>query len=527
MTTKKYRAATMREALEQIRQELGEEALVVDSRRVRAGGFLGVGAKEIFEVSVAAEPSPAAGAERAEAPKARSKSGYTSLNLSEDAPAVPARPAQSVRPEQPAATPGGSSSILGDELIFNLRSSGAKTVSAQKPASSAPVFNGIELAETAPRVVHRPKANKIVSAPDSNNNSTPQAEAPAAPQQRQNSPGEFERLRAELREVKFYLGALTARMSQQNGAAVSAVAAEATSEEARPKRAGRVRKNEAGGLKGSPNFGIYTELLDAGLPHELAERVARAGVAVTTDDDTMAAENSVAPDTATLLAASLPSIIQFGDDPLAARPGRPEAPSAVAFIGATGVGKTTTIAKLAARAALRERRPVELITLDTYRIGAIDQLKTYAEIIGAGFNVARSVLELDALVTRLSAGATVLVDTLGRSPHDLADQMELADYLSATERVRKCLVLQATTHPLDAAAAVKKFALYGADCLAVTKLDETARPGASVGVAADAALPLLYLCAGQRVPEDLERATPEALAARVLRDRAYRAALAA
>jgi flagellar biosynthesis protein FlhF len=95
--------------------------------------------------------------------------------------------------------------------------------------------------------------------------------------------------------------------------------------------------------------------------------------------------------------------------------------------------------------------------------------------------------------------------------------MELADYLRASENLTKCLVIQATTHPFDAQAAVRKFALYGANRLVITKLDETTRPGAAVRVARESGLPLLYLCAGQRVPEDLELATPEALAGRIVR----------
>jgi len=165
------------------------------------------------------------------------------------------------------------------------------------------------------------------------------------------------------------------------------------------------------------------------------------------------------------------------------------------------------------------------VTLDTYRIAAVEQLKTYAEIIGAGFTIARSVFELDALTQRLAGGAIVLIDTTGCNPHDLADQMELADYLSGNTDIHKSLVLQATTHTMDAVASVKKFALFGANSLVLTKLDETIRPGMVVQTALEANLPLAYLAAGQRVPEDLERATPEAFAARVMRDEFARCAV--
>ena len=190
----------------------------------------------------------------------------------------------------------------------------------------------------------------------------------------------------------------------------------------------------------------------------------------------------------------------------------------MAVIGSTGVGKTTTVAKLAARVALRERRRVELVTLDTYRIAAVEQLKIYAEIIGANCHVVRSVFELDAVLCKLPSEATVLIDTTGKNPHDLADQYELADYLKGRDDISKCLAIQATTNFSDGLAAIKKFEMYGADCLAITKLDETTRPGAMLELVAEGLLPLTYLCTGQRVPEDLHAASPETFANRIIHE---------
>ena len=212
------------------------------------------------------------------------------------------------------------------------------------------------------------------------------------------------------------------------------------------------------------------------------------------------------------LLKGLPSIIKFAPNPLQAT----DEQKIIAMIGSTGVGKTTTLAKLAARVALRERRRVELVTLDTYRIAAVEQLQTFAEIIGAGCHVANSILELNAILSRMPNDATILIDTTGKNPHDLAEQFELSDYLSQRENILKCLVLQATTQHFDAVVAAKKFAMYGVNCLAITKLDKTTRAGATVQVAAEVALPLVYLCAGQRVPEDLEQALPESFATHIL-----------
>lgn len=477
----RFRAETMREALEQVKREVGEEALVLDTKRVKVGGFLGVGSRELVELRVSAVGAPATTDAPAEARRdetkrrERSSAAQRSLSLTDDAPALPAH-AKKIANEssspRPASSPSPAKSFARPD-----------SAPPSRAVANAAETRGVEVAETAPRVVHR-QQQKTATIPA-------QSDARA-----QHATGDIERLRAEIREVKFALGAFAARSSSF-----------ASADERSHAGADLAADGE---IYDSPFYEAYLELTSAGLAPELARRAMRAQIASGSHGERAPAELA-----RTALARLLPSLVSFADDELSA--GNAAQVPVTVFIGPTGVGKTTTIAKLAARIALRERRRVELITLDTYRIAAVEQLRTYAEIIGAGFGVARSVLELDAMTRRFAGEAVVLVDTIGRSPHDLADQLELADYLRASDDVLKCLTLQATTHPADAEIVIKKFALYGANRLVVTKLDETARPGASVGVAAGSRLPLAYLCAGQRVPEDLERATPETLAARVVR----------
>ncbi|MBX5477580.1 MAG: flagellar biosynthesis protein FlhF [Pyrinomonas methylaliphatogenes] len=478
MTIRCYRAATMREALEKIKSELGEDALVLDTRRVRARSWFGFGGREMVEVRVA-EPKASKRDERE-----RNKRSYyverEGLRLLDDSPAMPSSaasekkatdelPSEPVRSEQPkreARSNRGPALDLGDLL----RAKSELEIGAERARKS----NG--------------DATSSASA----------ERTQAGEQERQNGmtrsalTAELERLRAELREVKFALGAFAARADGRSfGDHETRLAAD--EEPLDP-----------------PFYEAYLELTAIGLTPEYARRVMRAALALNLTE----AGGDIADLTRSALVYTLNSVVQFASDPLAQ--GEEDSP-VVAFIGPTGVGKTTTIAKLAARVALRARRRVELITLDTYRIAAIEQLKTYAEIIGSGFHVAHSTIELDALIRRRARGAVCIIDTVGRSPHDLADQMELADYLRANDEIIKCLVLQATMHPVDALAAAKKFALYGANRLALTKLDETSRPGAAAVVAADARVPLTYLCAGQRVPEDLEQASAESFALRILR----------
>jgi flagellar biosynthesis protein FlhF len=307
---------------------------------------------------------------------------------------------------------------------------------------------------------------------------------------------ELERLRAEVREVKFTLTSNLHRDDRNNSPSMNGL------------------NDLDAELYDSPYYETYLHLANLGLSPEIARSAVRAAI-------TSGAQTRNIHDLARIgLVKTLPSMIMFGDDPLAPRTTSPASQSAVALVGPTGVGKTTTIAKLAARAALRERKRVELITLDTYRIAAVEQLRTYAEIIGAGFHVPRSVLELNALVQRFSGQATVLIDTIGRSARDLADQMELADYLRNSDQIVKCLAVQATTHPTDATLAIEKFSLFGINELVITKLDETGRPGSAISTAAAARLPLAYLCTGQRVPEDIEKATAESLADHTLQTKA-------
>ncbi len=470
---KRFRAETMRDALTLVKEELGEEALVLETRRLTAGGFLGFGSKQLVEVAVAAGPA-------ATAPKI-GRTGKLSLTDSE--PALP-----SLTSAEPTAA-RETSRLRRSTATFAALTSRAETSSVvPAPVRTFEPSIGVELAETAPRVVH----NRTHVAPVNRAVVAPAAAAPApvaAP-----AAGEMDRLRAELREMKFSLAALTTRPSRAESADSRAVL------ESDPE------------LFDSPHYEMYLELTETGLPPALARRAVRA-----VEPSLLRSGRSISELAYAGLTAAIPSMMRFAEDPITLSPGTPGTPSAIALVGPTGVGKTTTIAKLAARVALKERRRVELVTLDTYRIAAVEQLRTYAEIIGAGCHVARTTLELDALLARFSGEAVVLVDTAGRSPNDLVDQIELADYLKAREDMLKCLVLQATTHPTDSWLAAKKFALYSPDWLVLTKLDETARPGAAIGVAADTGLPLVYLCSGQRVPEDIEIAAPAALARRAVR----------
>src|SRR5262249_33543235 len=150
----------------------------------------------------------------------------------------------------------------------------------------------------------------------------------------------------------------------------------------------------------------------------------------------------------------------------------PEKCRLVALVGPTGVGKTTTIAKLAANYRLREKKRVGLITVDTYRVAAVEQLRTYADIIDLPMGVVATPREMRGAVQRMKHLDLVLMDTAGRSPHDDIRIQELRSLLAEAEATDVLLVLSATTGTKSLAATAERFADVGTTGLLLTKLDE-------------------------------------------------------
>ena len=197
-----------------------------------------------------------------------------------------------------------------------------------------------------------------------------------------------------------------------------------------------------------------------------------------------------------------------------------QAQKRVALIGPTGVGKTTTIAKLAAEAISSSKARVALVTIDTYRIAAVEQLKVYGEIMGLPVEVVFSPEQLQEAVSRHRDKDLILIDTAGHSPRDLARIDELNAFLGQGAEVENCLVLAATTEERQQQQIFKSFSKLPIARLIFTKLDETDRCGVLINLPTRANLPLAYLTNGQQVPEDLLLAEPATVAELVMADAA-------
>jgi flagellar biosynthesis protein FlhF len=184
----------------------------------------------------------------------------------------------------------------------------------------------------------------------------------------------------------------------------------------------------------------------------------------------------------------------------------------IACVGPTGVGKTTTLAKLCASARLDYQRTVSVITLDTYRVGAVEQWQRYAALLGVPFHVAYDAADFSALLAECRS-ELVLVDTAGRPSGNTAAPSMLEACLAAVEgrAVDVLLALPAWLRASDAERVVDLYAAPLPTSIVATKLDETRIVGGLLHAALPARLPFSFLCTGPRVPEDIKQASHEAV----------------
>ena len=183
----------------------------------------------------------------------------------------------------------------------------------------------------------------------------------------------------------------------------------------------------------------------------------------------------------------------------------------VAFVGPTGVGKTTTIAKLAAIQAIKMRKRVALITLDNYRIAGIEQLKIYAKIIGIPIEIASTGKEFKECLNRLKDKHLILIDTAGMSQGNEYQFNELRIFFDKIRHVETHLLLSATTKENDLIDILARFKVFPISKLLFTKLDESTSYGNMLNQIIQSKIPVSYFTNGQQVPEDIEIATLERL----------------
>lgn len=189
----------------------------------------------------------------------------------------------------------------------------------------------------------------------------------------------------------------------------------------------------------------------------------------------------------------------------------------MALIGATGVGKTTTIAKIAAGYLSSFAKKAGLITIDTYRIAAVEQLKVYGEIMQVPVEVVIKPDQMEAAFERLSDCDLILIDTAGRSPRDQHELHELTHFLKPHYHIENHLVLDASKREDELLATINHFgANISVDNIIFSKIDECERLGVLLNLHSKKKLPLSFLTNGQRVPEDILTPDPQLVAGLIL-----------
>lgn len=199
-----------------------------------------------------------------------------------------------------------------------------------------------------------------------------------------------------------------------------------------------------------------------------------------------------------------------------------EGPLVVAFVGPTGVGKTTTLAKIAAEFHVRRGQRVGLITIDTYRIAAVEQLRTYADIIDIPMEVVSNESEMLEARERLQSSDLILIDTSGQSPKDVERMQELTRTLNSANPDEVMLVLSCMASSSGFKRAVESFSPTGATSIVLSKIDEADALGHLWMPLLESKLPIRYLTTGQDVPDDIELADEQSVSAAILHIDRYR-----
>ena len=194
----------------------------------------------------------------------------------------------------------------------------------------------------------------------------------------------------------------------------------------------------------------------------------------------------------------------------------PKLEGRIVLVGPTGVGKTTTIAKLAGKLALVERRKVGLITVDTYRIGAVEQLKTYADIMNIPFKVVYNMSDMENAIESMSECEVVLIDTTGRSSKNRMQIAELRTFVDKADTKNIHLVISATTKNKDIKYIIEGYQILHYNSIIVTKLDETSTYGSILNILENAKIPLSFVSTGQNVPDDIKELSADKIVSLIL-----------
>ncbi len=444
MESKIYRANTMSEAVAGLREDLGSDAVILETRTVRRTGFWGLLGATIVEVHAA---------RAAEVRDARQRSSTPSNTV----PAVEESAGIEVTIREPAL--GEAIEIMSPE---------------KKPAAMPPMPSESSPDREATRRMARAMLERLES------KSTPEPKP---------GPAEVDLVRSEIGELRDLVGQVLRQQSMNIG--------------------------DYNVPTGIPEEMVcwYVDLISSEVSKELATRVIEAA------SQELGGNFQDRHHVRERIIHHLSRFVPTANSPLPEPPAH--GPLVIAMVGPTGVGKTTTTAKIAATCRLHRGGKVALVTCDTYRVAAVAQLRTYAEILGIPLYVAEHPGQIPSLMESMSDVDVVIIDTPGRSQRDEDRIEELSHFLEAAKPHQTHLVLSGTAGEKVLLREAEAFLPLGVDRIVLTKLDEAVSFGMLVDVLHRIGRELSFITTGQEVPADIEPASGDRLASMALRGIAH------
>jgi flagellar biosynthesis protein FlhF len=460
MLVKRYLVKEMPEAVAMIREDLGKDAVILSTKKVQSRGFLGLFSKTHIEVVAAANE---------EKPPERQPVSPS---------AMPRNFAMGAYQQQARPHTGGATATLEPEQLLPLQ---------PQPVTPAPVAATTPAVATTPVPAMTPTAIPPIN----------QAPATASPASAFDPEPAF----APAPSVKVMPDPVAAISSAQDDAQVLKEV-----QDLRQLIRSLIHTNDHKMLPDAV-VRVRKQLLANSVDEELVDDLVERGIR-----EFQQVQDITEQEFRGILTKFIREELEKVDVPSSLAP----TTRIASFMGPTGVGKTTTIAKLAAEQVLTYGKRVGLITTDTYRIAAVEQLRTYATILNVPLEVCYSPEDVQRAMEKFADFDLILVDTAGRNYHNQLNVKELQPYLTALQPDETFLVLALTSKPSDLSDIVKNFEQVPIQKFLFTKADETTSYGAIYNLVARHRIGLSYLTTGQTVPDDIEILSAQKVASLVV-----------
>ena len=502
MQIKSFKAPTLKEAMANVKSELGVDAVILHTNKIKKGGILGFHAKEIVEVIAAIEDEPVV----------KEQKSVMDTGAASEAVLQAAAAARASRNSAPEPQPQPTGNFTPRNMVSQYQTAGTIEAISHAMAQNTPsptfgeVLASVNKAqEQAGQPVVNEQAASVAPAVDMN----PGVEQPVvkeepvepvivAEEKLINTESDVEQLTIEKEVETASEDAPDLDVKEQEILDLQNQLEEMKSMLVEMSR----NKDEAGGI---PNLQRAMEA------QGISQHVLEDMISKLNGTEILAPQNSI---------KALKALEKYVRKAIRIANGitlYSDKPKIVALIGPTGVGKTTTLAKIAAKFVLEEGAKVALITADTYRISAVEQLKTYSDILGLPLEIVYNPQALQEAIEKHRDKQLILLDTAGRSQYNAYQMKELSELLNIDADIEKHLVMSATTKTSDGLELLDNFSLCKPDRVIFTKVDETKTHGIILNILHRRKAALSYLTNGQSVPDDIEPASIEKLADLLLR----------